>query len=414
VLHSHFIIDILVCLGIKVRFTNLLKIQINFEYYFMHMVKLNIEGYIGESDGWAEMFGGESNSFGAKDMRKFLEDNADAEELEIEIRSGGGSVEVGIDIYEQLRNSGKKITTIAYECASIATVIFLAGDVRKVTKYSAPLIHNPWIDGWALGGMDADALAELSDQLRLAENRILDIYVERTGADKDELKNIMSKDSAITSDEFKRLGFATEVINGEKTKAHKAMAFIQAQIKPNNTMTKDELKSWFAKIENMITGLAKPAIKNLAVPLKDGATVYVDTENDAPVVGDSVYTDEAYTTAAPDGEHVTSDGKVIILEAGKITEIKDEVITDEKDKEIEALKAKVEELEMAKTNAEAKVTELTQAKAKHEQSFTALKAEVDAFKAMLEAEPAKPERQKTKAELDLEARKKLRDYAKTN
>jgi len=411
--HMHLIAGYLGVLAIKSLFTNVQINQINFEYYFMNMVKLNIEGYIGESDGWAEMFGGESNSFGAKDMRKFLEDNADAEELEIEIRSGGGSVEVGIDIYEQLRNSGKQITTIAYECASIATVIFLAGDVRKVTKYSAPLIHNPWIDGWALGGMDADALAELSDQLRLAENRILDIYVERTGADKDELKNIMSKDAAITSEEFKRLGFATEVINGEKTKAHKAMAFIQAQIKPNNTMN-TEVKAWFAKIEDMIKALAKPAIKNLAVPLKDGATVYVDTENDAPVVGDAVYTDEAYTTAAPDGEHVTSDGKVIILEAGKITEIKDEVITDEKDKEIEALKAKVEELEMAKTNAEAKVTELTQAKAKHEQSFTALKAEVDAFKAMLEAEPAKPETPKTKAQLDLENRKKLRDYGKTN
>jgi chromosome segregation ATPase len=116
----------------------------------------------------------------------------------------------------------------------------------------------------------------------------------------------------------------------------------------------------------------------------------------------------------PDKVDVTSDGKVIILEAGKITEIKDEVITDEKDKEIEALKAKIEELEMAKTNAEAKVTELTQAKAKHEQSFTALKAEVDAFKAMLEAEPVKTETPKTKAQLDLENRKKLRDYAKTN
>lgn len=382
------------------------------------MAKLNIEGTIGESDGFAEMFGMESSTFSAKDMRKFLEDNNADDEHEIEIRSGGGSVDVGIDIYEQLRNSGKKIITTAYECASIATVIFLAGDVRKVSKHSAPLIHNPWIDGWALSGMTADGLADLSDQLRLAEDRILNIYVERTGASRDELASIMSKDKAMTADEFLNLGFATEIINGEKVANHKAFAYIkahQAKVKLIDTMDKKTAESWFAKIENMIKNMGKGKILNLVVKLKDGADIFVKTESESAAVGDEVYTDAEYTTAAPDGEHVTSDSKVIILEAGKITEIKEEMQIDEKDKKIEELEAKVTELEdakaeaeTAKVNAEAKVAELTQAKAAHETSMVAIKKEMEDFKALLIADPLKPEVELTKAQKDLEERRKIR------
>lgn len=382
------------------------------------MAKLNIEGTIGESDGFAEMFGMESSTFSAKDMRKFLEDNQADDEHEIEIRSGGGSVDVGIDIYEQLRNSGKKIITTAYECASIATVIFLAGDVRKASKHSAPLIHNPWIDGWALSGMTADDLADLSDQLRLAEDRILNIYVERTGASRDELASIMSKDKAMTADEFLNLGFATEIINGEKVENHKAFAYIkahQAKAKSIDTMDKKTAESWFAKIENMIKNMGKGKILNLVVKLKDGADIYVKTEAESAAVGDEVYTDAEYTTAAPDGEHVTSDSKVIILEAGKITEIKEEMQVDDKDKKIEELEAKVTELEAAKAeaetakvNAENKVAELTQAKAAHESSMVAIKKEMEDFKNLLIADPLKPEPEMTKAQKDLEERRKIR------
>lgn len=382
------------------------------------MAKLNIEGTIGESDGFAEMFGMESSTFSAKDMRKFLEDNQADDEHEIEIRSGGGSVDVGIDIYEQLRNSGKKIITTAYECASIATVIFLAGDVRKASKHSAPLIHNPWIDGWALSGMTADDLADLSDQLRLAEDRILNIYVERTGASRDELASIMSKDKAMTADEFLNLGFATEIINGEKVANHKAFAYIkahQAKAKSIDTMDKKTAESWFAKIENMIKNMGKGKILNLVVKLKDGADIFVKTESESAAVGDEVYTDAEYTTAAPDGEHVTSDSKVIILEAGKITEIKEEMQVDDKDKKIEELEAKVTELEAAKAeaetakvNAENKVAELTQAKAAHESSMVAIKKEMEDFKNLLIADPLKTEPEMTKAQKDLEERRKIR------
>jgi len=60
-----------------------------------------------------------------------------------------------------------------------------------------------------------------------AQNRILDIYVERTGVDRDELIAIMKQDKAITADEFVRLGFAGEIINGGASKVNKARAFVK-------------------------------------------------------------------------------------------------------------------------------------------------------------------------------------------
>lgn len=390
-------------------------------------VKLYIEGYIGEADPFDEMFFGESQSFGAKNMKDFLDANKSEDEIEIEIRSGGGSVDVGIDIYEQLRNSGKKITTVAYECASIATVIFLAGDVRKVTKYAAPLIHNPWIDGWSLGGMNADQLASLSDELRMYENRILDIYVERTQADRNELSSIMSKDKPMSSEDFKRLGFATEIINGEKAKAHKALAFIKAH-KNQNMDNKKEIMSWFERIESAIKNLMPKSVKNLTTKLVDGTTtLYFKTDAEAFAVGDEVYLDEAFTMPAPVGEHELETGEKIVLKVDDAGIATIESITpagdENKDEEMAAMKAENDrlksELEAAQNEAtalknsvaelETKVNNFNAAKAKADENVKAVKKELEDLKAMvLDAEDKTPPPTPSKAQQDLEQRRRMR------
>ena len=77
----------------------------------------------------------------------------------------------------------------------------------------------------------------------------------------------------------------------------------------------------------------------------EGNTLTVEREEGEPQVGDA---------ASPDGEHVMPDGKTIIVTDGVITEIKDPEETNG-DEEIEALKARIEELEeenaALKTNA---------------------------------------------------------------
>lgn len=87
-----------------------------------------------------------------------------------------------------------------------------------------------------------------------------------------------------------------------------------------------------------------PAVA-LELTTAGGDVLTVEREEGEPQVGD---------TASPDGEHVMPDGKTIVVKDGVITEIKEEeeVNTDE---DVEALKARIEELETEvaslKTNA---------------------------------------------------------------
>lgn len=97
-------------------------------------------------------------------------------------------------------------------------------------------------------------------------------------------------------------------------------------------------KLGYAKIEDV------PAVA-LELTTAGGDVLTVEREEGEPQVGD---------TASPDGEHVMPDGKTIVVKDGVITEIKEEeeVNTDE---DVEALKARIEELETEvaslKTNA---------------------------------------------------------------
>src|SRR6476620_9063686 len=74
---------------------------------------------------------------------------ANGKDIKVRIRSMGGDVQTGFDIYNELRRYAKennaKITTLGEGfVASIATIFFLAGDERILTESTNPFIHNAW------------------------------------------------------------------------------------------------------------------------------------------------------------------------------------------------------------------------------------------------------------------------------
>jgi ATP-dependent Clp protease protease subunit len=77
----------------------------------MKIAKLNIEGYIGGSDMVSLFSGAETFSLAA--LKRFLDTlEEDVTDIHVYINSGGGSVIEGWAIYDKLKTSGKKITTI--------------------------------------------------------------------------------------------------------------------------------------------------------------------------------------------------------------------------------------------------------------------------------------------------------------
>lgn len=84
----------------------------------------------------------------------------EVKDIEVVINSGGGSVTGGYSIFRALLKSEKVVqTTIAGVCASICSIIFLAGQIRKVESYGLFMIHNP-------SGGDSAVLNLIKDSLK--------------------------------------------------------------------------------------------------------------------------------------------------------------------------------------------------------------------------------------------------------
>ena len=170
---------------------------------------IDITGTIDANGGGDWFFGG--NSYSAKDLQQSLEDNKDAEELIVSINSGGGSCDEGFAIYNLLTNSGKKITTRAVgTCASIASVIFLAGSKREVFKNTQVMIHLPMV--MPFEPLNETELAKLQDRLAQEKERILNLYTDVTKSDRATLETYMVDETYLTADQALELKFATEII----------------------------------------------------------------------------------------------------------------------------------------------------------------------------------------------------------
>lgn len=294
------------------------------------------------------------DNYGAVNLRvvnEAIQNAKDAEELEVHIHSMGGDVNEGFAIYDALTNSGKKVTTVVDgNCFSIATVIFMAGSTRQMSKNAQFMIHNPW--GGAFG--DAEEIQKYADQVKDAENRILDFYVARTGGDKDTIKSMMDAETYLTSDQALELKFATAIIEP-------VSARVRAHFKPNTNNTAmstvlEEIKAGFSNINNILKekfGIKAEGteIKASMVKTQDGEELEIEMAGDKPAIGDTVKKGgEDYT-----GTATLEDGTVITCDAGKITEVTDSGSSSAEDdpatkalkEENEQLIAKVQEQETA-------------------------------------------------------------------
>lgn len=228
-------------------------------------MEIRIDGYIGQESGIASLFG-DGSSFSLRSLETILDGFSD-DVIKVKINSGGGSVNEGFAIHDRLATSGAKIETeVLGLCGSIATIIALAAPKgsRKGHANSEYFIHNPYWQPVAPDPMEASDLTRLADELKDAEEKILDFYVEKTGAKRSELKKLMQEKTSLSMKEAKRLGFIDEII--EATVAEKKYAVL-AYVDKKNDMNKfsDDQKSWlekqFTAIETKIQNFLSPEVK---------------------------------------------------------------------------------------------------------------------------------------------------------
>lgn len=220
----------------------------------------------------------------------------DDDKIDLTINCRGGMVDTALAMYDALRATGKTISAeVIGECSSSATLLLLSAraDLRKAHPNATILIHNPYISGFVEG--DAKQVGNIADSLQDVQDKFLDIYVERTGSDRETLQAIMDEGKPMSAERAKELGFISDIILP-----------ISAQNKDqkiNNNMT---LK------ERIFLALAK--VFGMSLETADGKTLELEKESGEPIVGDKV--------TSEDGEYVMPDGSTIVVEGGTITEIR--------------------------------------------------------------------------------------------
>lgn len=324
------------------------------------MAKLQLTSEIvdNETKVWLAWDGIESTS--SDDIIKFIDNiSPDDKEIDIRINCCGGNVWEGWRIYDALRRSGKEISaTVEGLCASMATVILLAAPKERRYAYqnASFCIHNPaacWLDVDYYNRLTADNIDAMADKMKLQakslrdqQQKILDVYVERTGSDAETLQSLMNDDIVVTIAKAKELGFITDTL------AYNT-ASIKKLFKNYQPMNKDKVevgKTWLDRL------IAKAGFKSMdsvkfndqTFTAADGTSFVVEREDSSYAVGD---------TASPDGKFIMEDGTTVEIANGAISaivapvaEIKDpvtgEVITEEEaQQKLNDYQAKVEDLE---------------------------------------------------------------------
>lgn len=150
----------------------------------------------------------------ARSLASVLDELTGVSRINVYINSYGGEVAEGLAIYNALkRHKAKVITHCDGFAASIASVIFMAGDERIMNESSLLMIHNAWV--YAAG--NADQLRKQADDLDKITQASVAAYVAHSTLSEDEIKALMDAESWILPAEALAYGFATSIEATEKT-----------------------------------------------------------------------------------------------------------------------------------------------------------------------------------------------------
>lgn len=165
-------------------------------------------------------------------VQKLLDD-ANGEDLEIELSTFGGNFFEGVAIMEMLKGyKGKKFGTGLSIVASAGTVISLAFDTFKVRPTTMFMIHNA--QGWSMG--DHNQMREDADLYERMSNLIADEYAKKTGKKRDAIKKMMDDETWLMGKEIVDEGFADELEDAAEQPTSMALVMAQKQFRDRVSM----------------------------------------------------------------------------------------------------------------------------------------------------------------------------------
>lgn len=312
------------------------------------------------------------------DVIRQRKNQPEATSFDVNIDSPGGYLDEGFAIYEYIK--GLKVPTHTKGrgvVASSATIIFLGGDSRSIYSGTQFMIHFPYIA--KLENAGSDELDMLSSLVKEDEKRLTKFYSEKTSIEENAIKSMLKSETFLTEDELFDLGFTTEkqsakiaaklIIDKNMTEKDKKQGkglldkikalFDEHKISNKILFAADEREVEFPDVaedaqisvgDTVLVDGSKPV--DGSITLKDGRTITIvdgkidsieDEQEEQEVVDKLLYTSTGETIEFPeveegadiavgdtvlvngetpaDGTIALSDGRILTIEAGKITAI---------------------------------------------------------------------------------------------
>lgn len=166
--------------------------------------RLNLYGFIGQTF-WNE----DEQSITAKAVAKALSE-IDSDEVDVHINSYGGIAFEGIGIYNQLKQSNKKINIyIDAIAASAASVIAMAGDTIFMPENAQIMVHHAATDVYG----NVEELTKAIQGLNAMDESMIKTYETRFVGTEEELIKLMNDETYLNAEEAITLGFADEIVD---------------------------------------------------------------------------------------------------------------------------------------------------------------------------------------------------------
>jgi len=237
-------------------------------------------------------------------VRNFLA-SENSKEITVVINSGGGLVTEGLEIYNTLRSSGRTITTvISGLAASMASIIFLAGDERIAMDGTLFMIHKPSGISWG----DADDFRKEAEVLDKMQEGFQDIYKKRTNIV--DVESEINEETWYTVAEMKDKG----ITNSDRKIVFKVVSEGEENNPDNNSIIETEDKTEMARIDDLKAELAEQ--KKINAELAEKAE---EAKLEAEIA------ELKATNAAMDKKETVEDEEPETAEAEQEEEIEDEV-----------------------------------------------------------------------------------------
>ena len=230
----------------------------------------------------------------------------------LRINSPGGSVIDGLAIYDAISRMPQKVTArIEGIAASMASVIALAADEVIMSENSLYMIHNVW--GGEVG--DSDDLRKAADLMDKMGERLINIYVSKTGQTEEQIRSWMDEETWFNSSEAQEAGFINLVEEPIKMAAmfdikkydYKNTSLVE---KLFNNQKKGKMEKEFENLKTFISDMFNKTSETKEVKILDNQEV----SNKMIAIEESIE-ESSKAIVELNGSIVEKDGYIATLEA---------------------------------------------------------------------------------------------------